>query len=80
MTLGDYSFVAGDGTNIRYFAPGEKLPGKYQTRITLEDESHLICTVQMYGAMFLVQPDKEQNPYYLAGKEKPLPNTVISIL
>lgn len=75
VELGEYSFVAGDGTNVRYFAPGEKLPEKYQTRITLEDDSHVICTVQMYGAMFLVRPDIYDNPYYLAGKQKPMPNT-----
>lgn len=75
ISLGEYSFVASDGTNIRYYKPDEKLPAKYQTRITFEDESHLICTVQMYGAIFLIQPDKEQNPYYLVGKVKPLPNT-----
>ncbi|MDE7223638.1 MAG: endonuclease VIII, partial [Acetatifactor sp.] len=75
LRLGDYSFVAGDGTNVRYFAPGEKLPGKYQTRITLEDDSNVVCTVQMYGAMFLIQPDTYDNPYYLAGKRKPMPNT-----
>ena len=75
MRLGDYSFVVGDGTNARYFAPGEKLPEKYQIRITLEDDSHVVCTVQMYGAMFLVQPDVYDNPYYLAGKRKPMPNT-----
>lgn len=75
VQLGDYSFVAGDGTNVRYFAPGEKLPEKYQTRITLEDDSHVVCSVQMYGAMFLIQPDTYDNPYYLAGKRKPMPNT-----
>lgn len=75
MDLGDYSFVVGDGTNIRYFAPGEKLPEKYQTRISLEDGSHVVCTVQMYGAMFLIRPDTFDNPYYLAGKRKPMPNT-----
>lgn len=75
ISLGDYSFIAGDGANIRYFAPGSKLPERYQTRITLDDESNLICTVQMYGAMFLAQPAAYQNPYYLVAKEKPLPNT-----
>lgn len=75
VTMDGYSFVVGDGTNIRYIKQGEKLPEKYQARITLEDESHLICKVQMYGAIFLIQPHKEKNPYYLAAKEKPLPNT-----
>lgn len=70
-----YSFVAGDGANIRYFAPGAKLPERYQTGITLEDESTLICTVAMYGAMFLIKPAEYDNPYYLVAKEKPLPGT-----
>lgn len=70
-----YSFVVGDGANLRYFAPGDKLPERYQTRITFEDESCLICTVAMYGAMFLIKPAEYENPYYLVAKEKPLPGT-----
>ena len=75
IPLGNYSFIVGDGANLRYLTAEEKLPERYQTRITFEDESHLVCTVQMYGAMFLVEPDKYDNPYYLVAKEKPLPNT-----
>jgi len=75
LSLGDYSFVVGDGANVRYLASGTKLQERYQTRITFEDDSHLVCTVQMYGAMFLVEPEKYQNPYYLVAKEKPLPGT-----
>ena len=75
MKLDEYSFVVGDGTNVRYYAAGEKLPERYQTRITLDDDSSLICTVQMYGAMFLVRPEIYDNPYYLAGVQKPLPGT-----
>ena len=45
-----YSFVIGDGTNIRYHLPEEKLPQRYQTRLDLEDGSFLVCTVQMYGS------------------------------
>ena len=75
ISLGNYSFIVGDGANLRYLTAEEKLPERYQTRITFEDESHLVCRVQMYGAMFLVEPDKYDNPYYLVAKEKPLPNT-----
>lgn len=73
--LGEISFVVGDGTNIRYYAPGRKLPERYQMRITLEDESSLIYTVAMYGSLFLIDPDTYDNPYYLAAKAKPLPVT-----
>lgn len=75
ISLGDYSFAVGDGTNIRYYAPGEKLPARYQTRLVLEDGSSLVCTVQMYGSMFLVQPQVYDNFYYQVAKEKPMPGT-----
>lgn len=70
-----YSFVAGDGTNIRYYMPGDKIPQRYQTRITLEDDSALICTVQMYGSMFLIEPDSYENFYYQVARQKPFPGT-----
>lgn len=75
ISLGEYSLTIGDGTNIRYFAPGIKLPERYQMRITLEDGSSLVCTVQMYGSMSLMGPDKYDNFYYRVAKEKPMPGT-----
>ncbi len=75
ISLGEYCFLVGDGGTIRWFEPGEQLPERYQTRITLEDESSLVCSIRMYGAMFLVRPELFDNPYYLAAKQKPLPNT-----
>lgn len=70
-----YSFVVGDGANLRYYAPEERLPERYQTGIALEDGSSLICTVAMYGTMFLIQPETYDNFYYLVAKEKPFPGT-----
>lgn len=70
-----YSFVVGDGTNIRLYMPGEKLPGRYQTRIVLEDDSSLVCTVQMYGSMFLIEPECYDNFYYQVAKQKPFPGS-----
>lgn len=75
ISLGEYSFAVGDGTNIRYYAPGEKLPERYQAKIVLEDESCLVCTVQMYGSMFLIEPEKYDNFYYRVAKEKPMPGS-----
>ena len=72
---GKYSFVVGDGTNIRLYLPGEKLPQRYQTKLTLEDDSALVCTVQMYGSMILIEPDVYDNFYYQAALQKPLPGT-----
>ena len=71
----DYRFAVGDGTNLRYYAPGEKLPPRYQTRIELEDGSSLVCTVQMYGSMFLVRPGEYDNFYYQVAREKPMPGS-----
>ncbi len=75
ITVGDYRFAVGDGTNLRFYAPGEKLPRRYQIRIELEDGSSLICTVQMYGSMFLVHPEQYDNFYYQVAREKPMPGT-----
>lgn len=75
MSLGDYRFVAGDGTNLRYYEDFKKIPERYQTRITFEDDSSLVCTVQMYGSMFLFRPEEYDNFYYWVAKEKPMPGT-----
>ena len=75
MDLGEYRFVAGDGVNLRFFQADEKLPARYQMRITFEDGTSLICSVQMYGAMFLFRPEEYDNYYYWVTKEKPMPNT-----
>lgn len=75
IKVGAYRFVAGDGTNIRYFPPDVRLPDRYQTRITFEDGSSLICTVQMYGSMTLFLPEEYDNAYYQAGRVKPMPGT-----
>lgn len=70
-----YNFVIGDGTNIHLYMPGEKIPQRYQTKLTLEDDSALVCTVQMYGSMFLIEPDLYDNYYYQVAKQKPFPGT-----
>lgn len=75
IALEEYCFIVGDGANLKYLTAREKLPQRYQTRITFEDGSHLVCTVQMYGAMFLVKSEEYDNPYYLVAKEKPQPGT-----
>lgn len=75
VELGEYRFVLGDGTNLRFFRAGEKLPDRYQTRILFEDGDSLICSVQMYGSMFLFKPSEYDNFYYWVGKEKPMPGT-----
>ncbi|MCL2409889.1 MAG: endonuclease VIII [Oscillospiraceae bacterium] len=38
-------------TPIKYHAPGEKLPKKHQLLLTFDNDSHISCTVQMWGSM-----------------------------
>ncbi|MCL2512439.1 MAG: endonuclease VIII [Oscillospiraceae bacterium] len=63
--------VSGDGANLRFFAQGEKLPDKHQMHIEFEDFSSLVCSVQMYGGMwvFIDGVDKDEG-YYLSSKTK----------
>lgn len=55
MIVDDVRLVFSDGTNLRYFDPGEKLPAKHQLHIGFEDGSSLICSVQMYGSLWALK-------------------------
>ena len=48
----DVRLLLGDGMNLRYYNPGEKLPAKHQLLIGFEDESFLTGSVRMYGCVF----------------------------
>ena len=39
------------GTPIKYHTPGEKLPKSHQLLLEFEDDSHMSCTVQMWGGI-----------------------------
>lgn len=72
--LGDDLLVLTDGVNLRYFAPGEKLPAKHQLLIGFEDESCLVASVRMYGGLFCWPKGKFDSPmlpYYEAARNKP---------
>ncbi len=64
--------VFGDGTNLRYFPAGEKLPDKHQLLIEFEDQTALVCSVQMYGALWAMEGDCTEG-YYLSSKSKTAP-------
>ena len=38
-------------TPIKYHAPGEKLPKSHQLLLAFDDDSHMSCTIQMWGSM-----------------------------
>ena len=74
LDIGDGSnveMVCGDmllsiSTPIKYHAPGHKLPKSHQLLLEFEDESHMSCTVQMWGSMLCVpfsqRPQGERLP------------------
>lgn len=75
IEAGKMRLLFGDGTNIRYYAAGEKLPPKHQLFIEFKDGSALVCTIQMYGGIWLFPAGKNDNPYYKVTMEKPNPLT-----
>lgn len=75
ISLGAYHFMINDGVNLRYYGSLTDIPARYQTRITFEDGSSLICSVQMYGAMVLFDPAHYDNIYYEVAVQKPMPLT-----
>lgn len=73
ITAGDRRVVLGDGANLRYYDDSGKTPSKHQLLLELDDESALVCTVQMYGAVLAFMEGTYDNKYYLVVKEKPQP-------
>lgn len=73
IEVGQARILLGDGINIRYFKPGENLPQKHQLWLTLDDDSALMCTAQMYGGVWAYEDGQNDNSYYLVAKEKPSP-------
>jgi formamidopyrimidine-DNA glycosylase len=62
-----------DGVNIRYYPAKVPVPVKNQLHIEFEDRSSIVCTVQMYGGLWVYHEGENDNKYYLAAREKPSP-------
>lgn len=73
ITAGDCRIVLGDGASLKYYDDVNKTPSKHQLLIAFEDNSAVICTVQMYGAVLAFADNQYDNKYYAVAKEKPLP-------
>lgn len=74
ITIGDKVLVLTDGVNLRYLAPGSKLPAKHQLLIAFEDESCLIASVRMYGGLMCYDKNATTetiSDYYRVAKSKP---------
>lgn len=75
VRAGDRRILFQDGVNLRFFPAGQPLPEKHQLLIEFTDFSALAATVQMYGGLCAFHDGENENPYYLAAKEKPFPLT-----
>lgn len=73
LRMGEVRLAFNDGVNLHLFPPDGKIPAKYQLRILFDDQSSLICSVQMYGALLAFRAGALDNPYYLGSIEKPSP-------
>jgi formamidopyrimidine-DNA glycosylase len=69
----DIRIILSDGAAAHLFAKGEKLPEKHQLHIEFEDGSSLVCSVQMYGGLWVFREGTFDNEYYAAAKDKPSP-------
>ena len=69
----DMRLCFSDGVNVRYLTPGAKSPDKHQLLLIFDDDSSLHCTISMYGGIWAFPDGLNDNPYYLAAKQKPSP-------
>lgn len=75
IALGRLRILLAEGVNVRYLPAGTAPPAKHQLLITFTDSSALVCTVQMYGGLWVFQEGDNDNEYYLAAKRKPSPRS-----
>ena len=68
----DTHLAIGDGTHMKYYTATEKCPTKFQLLIAFEDDTYLVFTVAMYGAIYAFK-GKFDNIYYRGGMEKTSP-------
>lgn len=74
INVGDAKVVFSDGANLRYYEPEAKLPNKHQLLIGFEDQSCIIVSVRMYGAVWCFVGDSFEGSlmsYYEGAKNKP---------
>ncbi len=73
MALGSAKLMFNDGVNIRFLEAGKLLPKKHQLLVEFTDGTSIVCTVQMYGALFAFDEGQNDSSYYNVAKEKPSP-------
>ena len=65
-------------TPIKHHEAGKKLPKSHQLLVTFDDDSHMSCTVQMWGSMFcyaVSEIEGDKMPGHFGNVRKPDPLT-----
>jgi formamidopyrimidine-DNA glycosylase len=75
ITVEDITLLFTDGVNLRFHSKAEDIPTKHQLLVGFTDGSAFSATIAMYGGLWCFKNGVNDNPYYLAAKEKPSPLT-----
>jgi formamidopyrimidine-DNA glycosylase len=73
LALGEMSLTFYDGANLRLWPRDTPLPDKHQLLLRLDDGTHLVGSVHMYGGFACFPRGSYDNPYYLAARRAPSP-------
>ncbi|MCL2361176.1 MAG: endonuclease VIII [Defluviitaleaceae bacterium] len=68
-------FVLVISTPIKYHNPGTKIPKTHQLLLQFDDDSHMSCTVQMWGSMLCAPASEIKNSGHFANSHLPDPLT-----
>jgi formamidopyrimidine-DNA glycosylase len=69
----DVRLLFSDGINLRFHQTSSEQPLKHQMLIAFEDQTSLSATVAMYGGLSCFPQGANDNPYYLAARQKTSP-------
>jgi formamidopyrimidine-DNA glycosylase len=73
ILCGDFIMVI--STPIKYHAPGAKLPKSHQLLLKFDDDSHMSCSVQMWGSMLCTPVTEIKNAGHFSNNNLPDPLT-----
>ena len=69
----NFSLVFSDGVNLRFHPDEMGIPEKHQLLIKFQDKTALSASIAMYGGILCSPIGENDNPYYLAARNKPSP-------
>ncbi|MDD4211974.1 MAG: endonuclease VIII [Bacilli bacterium] len=76
IAAGRSRILLSDGVIINYYQPGEEVKPKHQLYIEMKDGCKLVCSIAMYGGLFVFLNKQNKNLYYLIAKAKPSPLSI----